>query len=105
MSNRIRAEIFDNEGPLATFGAKIKIGYAMGLYGPEIKADLDCIRRIRNYFAHTMRPLTFRDARIKKICGDWATGKNSKAPLRSREFLKKPSKGTSTNITRKTKAP
>lgn len=45
-------DLFDRSGPLATFSAQIKIGYALGLYGTKVRHDLDVIRDIRNEFAH-----------------------------------------------------
>jgi hypothetical protein len=35
--------VFDGAGaPLGTFSAKIVIGYALGLFGPLTRTDLDC---------------------------------------------------------------
>src|SRR5437762_3580943 len=51
-------ELFD--GPLATFAARIKFAYLMGLIEPFARSDLDRIRRIRNEFAHSRTELFFR---------------------------------------------
>jgi hypothetical protein len=56
------------EGPLAEFGAKIKLGYALGLYGPLTRDDLNIIREIRNAFAHSGNPLDFSNAAIARAC-------------------------------------
>lgn len=53
------AGLFDGEAPLATFSAKIKIGHALGLYGPKTRDDLDVIRHLRNTCAHAKRPVSF----------------------------------------------
>src|SRR4051794_40655131 len=71
ISNGIRADIFEKDGPLATFSAKILVGYAMGLYGPDLKSDLDRVRRVRNLFAHTMHPVTFKTERVKTLCNQF----------------------------------
>lgn len=54
-------------GPLADFSAKIKVGYALRLYDHEILHSLEAIRRIRNAFAHTKRLLDFDDAAVREV--------------------------------------
>src|SRR5258706_9473845 len=53
--------IFDGQGPLATFYAKIDIGYALGLYELDQRFDFHIVRSIRNDFAHRLETLTFSD--------------------------------------------
>jgi hypothetical protein len=60
--------LFEGSGPLATFSAKIWIGYALGLYGPKAKHDLETIKDIRNVFAHTAQHVTFINRRIVTRC-------------------------------------
>jgi hypothetical protein len=57
--------------PLATFSARIKIGYALGIYGPDMKSDLQTIEHIRNVFAHSRRHLDFSSPEIIKACGEF----------------------------------
>jgi DNA-binding MltR family transcriptional regulator len=52
-------KLFDYPGPLSSFDAKIRVGYAIGLYGQIIHNDLDVIRHIRNAFAHAKKPISF----------------------------------------------
>ena len=59
-------EIFDAKGPLSSFQAAINLGYAMSFYESEAKSDLHVIRRIRNAFAHAMKPVTFATVQISK---------------------------------------
>lgn len=40
----------------------------MGLLGPQTRSDLDKLREIRNIFAHSERPITFKSQRIKDLC-------------------------------------
>jgi hypothetical protein len=47
-------EAFDFNGPLGTFSAKISMGYVLGLYGKEVRRDLDLLRKVRNDFAHQL---------------------------------------------------
>jgi hypothetical protein len=56
--------LFDGNAPLATFSAKIKMGYALGIYGKEMRHDLETVNRIRNVFAHSVQEVTFKNRRI-----------------------------------------
>jgi len=67
--------LFGENAPLGTFSAKIKLGYAMRLYGLRTQADLNHIREIRNIFAHSERPITFATKRIKDLCAALHTPK------------------------------
>jgi hypothetical protein len=64
-----KERVFDSAvAPLSSLHAKITIGYAMGLYGPLARADLDIIRSVRNKFAHRANPISFNDQNISKKC-------------------------------------
>jgi hypothetical protein len=54
--------------PLSSFYSKIVIGYAMGIFGPSTRADLDIIRSVRNDFAHSAPSLSFDDKEISEKC-------------------------------------
>ena len=56
---KLQASLFDSNGPLSTFSAKIKLAYSFGLIGAPLYEDLDNIRRIRNEFAHTPNEVDF----------------------------------------------
>jgi hypothetical protein len=65
---RWRGRLFGagNEGAVVTgFYAKIMLGHALGIYGTALREDLD---RIRNVFAHTKVPLSFRSKAISRAC-------------------------------------
>jgi hypothetical protein len=57
-----------SSGSLNSFEAKIRIGYAMGIYGDQHKNNLDCIKVIRNAFAHAVNPISFETAEVKAVC-------------------------------------
>ena len=59
LSNEDTSRLFEGDNPLSTFSALIKIGFAMGVYGPVARADMNCLRDIRNAFAHAKMPITF----------------------------------------------
>jgi hypothetical protein len=66
--------IFDGPtAPLGTLSAKIVIGYALGLFGPLTRADLEIIRAVRNDFAHTAGPILFTDPEIANKCNRLTT--------------------------------
>lgn len=44
--------------PLGTFSSRIKASYAMGLINEEQFKDLECLRKIRNEFAHSWEPVS-----------------------------------------------
>jgi hypothetical protein len=60
--------LFHSSGPLSSFEAKIRIGYAMGIYGDQHKNALDCIKGIRNAFAHAVHPISFETAEVREVC-------------------------------------
>jgi hypothetical protein len=61
----------DEGGPLGTFSSKILIGYALKLYGEDMRKNLNIIRKIRNVFAHTKRHVDFDNdlilAELRKV--------------------------------------
>ena len=60
--------LFQSGGPLRSFEAKIRVGYTMGLYGEQTKRNLDCIKAVRNAFAHAVIPINFDTAEVKAVC-------------------------------------
>ena len=62
--------LFDGEGAISSdFGARIQLGYALGIYGPLMRSDLTTIRIVRNAFAHTTEHLTFDSPKVANVCG------------------------------------
>ena len=59
LTKRDIAELFENEGPISTFSSKIRMAFALRLFGHEVRTDLNCIREIRNVFAHARAPIKF----------------------------------------------
>ncbi|WP_147309734.1 hypothetical protein [Cupriavidus taiwanensis] len=46
--------LFTGQAALATFSARCEMAYRLGLISDEFKSALNTIRKIRNYFAHTV---------------------------------------------------
>jgi len=62
------AFFYSSEGPCASFAARIKLGKAIGIYGQKVTTMLDSIRRVRNAFAHCVKPLRFDNGLICNEC-------------------------------------
>ncbi|NQV22182.1 MAG: hypothetical protein HQ511_12280 [Rhodospirillales bacterium] len=62
------SNVFESDGPLASFSSKIRIGYALGVYGKHTRDDLNAIREIRNAFAHARKALLFNTKEITDVC-------------------------------------
>lgn len=62
-------ELFGSQGAFATFSAKIKVAFALGLISSDERRELDTIRRIRNDFAHQLGALSFDDPSVRDRCG------------------------------------
>lgn len=61
-------ELFVFNGPLDRFSSKIKIGHALGIYNSRVQADLDCVREIRNVYAHTSLHVKFDTREVADAC-------------------------------------
>lgn len=59
--------------PLVSFSAKTKIAHAFGLIGPRTVSELDKIRTIRNQFAHSPKPISFKTHSVKACCATLET--------------------------------
>jgi hypothetical protein len=68
MSKTRRDEVFGDNSPLGTFSAKIIVACAMGLIHDTTTIRLHIMRRIRNEFAHDMKPINFASERPLKLC-------------------------------------
>jgi hypothetical protein len=58
----------DEASPLRRFSAKIRMGYALGLFGDGLKSNLDLVRIIRNVFAHAASPVHFSTPEVMGAC-------------------------------------
>ncbi len=70
-SNRVPKKhlvrMFDVNGPLSSFSAKVLICRGFGLISEEIFSDLEAIRKLRNQFAHTADEVDFLSTDIQRI--------------------------------------
>ena len=63
-------KIFSHSGSLGTFSSRIDFAYMLGLIGKKAHRDLHLIRKIRNDFGHSSRPLYFTDAPMVSRCSE-----------------------------------
>lgn len=68
LSEADKAHLFDGYGPLSTFSARIRLGYAMGIFGPKVRSDLEIIHYVRNEFTRAHMPLSFDSDDIAVEC-------------------------------------
>jgi hypothetical protein len=81
------ARMFDDSanGPLATFAAKIRIGYALGIYSKTLRDELNMIRHICNLVAHAKEPLDFSSPEIVAGCATLVAPDRYMVPLLGEE--------------------
>ena len=72
---RVRTEVkedpdylFGPNTPARSLSAKIRIGFSLGVFDEFIRDDLECIREVRNAFAHTMLDITFATEQVTNVC-------------------------------------
>ncbi len=51
---RVRERLFGRNRPLANFGTRVDVAFALGIIGTTEHHDLDLVRKIRNHFAHEL---------------------------------------------------
>jgi DNA-binding MltR family transcriptional regulator len=60
------SEMFEANGPLATFSQRIKVALAFGKIAPSPAKTLDLVRKIRNHFAHHPIEASFDESPVKE---------------------------------------
>ena len=82
-------KLFDaSEDGAMTFGIKIRMAFALGVYGPRTRDDINMMRIIRNFFAHDKGHLTFDDEEVSALCNQlkwiddypWGVGEKPDTP-------------------------
>jgi hypothetical protein len=62
------SQLFQYNGLLSTFDARIKFAESMNIFGPLTNHNLDLIQHIRNVFAHASVPVKFSTPEINDAC-------------------------------------
>lgn len=81
-NEKIQSNLFSGYGALATFSSKIDLSYVLGLISKQTLDDLNCIRKIRNEFAHSHFSIDFGDPKIKNLCLNLKTNFRKGRPAR-----------------------
>lgn len=68
-------ELTRESSVLGTYSSRIRAAYCLGLLTAEERNDLDLIRRIRNPFAHRVRPPSFEEGQIRDLSLNLSIGK------------------------------
>ncbi|RTL93071.1 hypothetical protein EJV44_16815 [Ancylobacter aquaticus] len=66
-SKHSKALVDDFNAPLGTLSARISASYALGLLTDSQFKDLGILRKIRNEFSHTWKPISFKDKKISSL--------------------------------------
>ena len=70
LSNTDITNMFDNDGPIASIGARASLAFALGIIGTNTRADINCVKDIRNAFAHSRVTLGFDSPEVASACRD-----------------------------------
>lgn len=66
----IEKEFLGGQGAISTFEARIRACYYMGLIDDVEYKNLEIIRKVRNKFAHSFKPIDFNNQSIKDLCNN-----------------------------------
>lgn len=58
------------DGALGALGAKIELGFLLGLYDKRLHSNLKCLSRVRNHFAHEPKEVRFDRGKAKTNCDE-----------------------------------
>jgi hypothetical protein len=86
MQSDVRSEMFERDGPMATFARKTSMAVALGIIGAKSRANLKIIRHVRNAFAHAKIPIDFDTDEVVAACSELHLI-NPEAPQSSREYI------------------
>ena len=75
----------DEAAPLRDLDAKIRIGFALGVYGDKARADLSLLKSIRNTFAHSRFDLHFDLPELAEACAHFTLPTRSQRTFGSME--------------------
>jgi hypothetical protein len=68
LSSDLAKRLFEGDGVISTFSAKINLGFALAVFGAKSKHDLELIKLMRNAFAHCRLPLKFETPEVSEVC-------------------------------------
>jgi hypothetical protein len=75
---KVIEEMFKQGQAFADFGAKVDLGYLIGVYSKRAHKELTTIKRIRNYFAHQFDLNSFERDDIRDHCQNLTLSQSKK---------------------------
>ena len=75
---KVIEEMFKQSQAFADFGAKVDLGYLIGVYSKRAHKELTTIKRIRNYFAHQLDLKSFERDDIRDHCQNLTLSQSKK---------------------------
>ncbi|MEH0979247.1 MltR family transcriptional regulator [Bacillus mobilis] len=79
-SDSVEKDLFKGNSVLATFDAKIKMSFYLGLISKKEKLNIIYLQRIRNRFAHQFVNISFENNEIINVCNNFEIPKNCYLP-------------------------
>lgn len=64
---KARKALFSNNGPFATFSAKINAAFCAGWIDSDVHHDIQVIRKLRNVFAHNYNPMSLDEEENRNL--------------------------------------
>jgi hypothetical protein len=62
-----RKALFSENGPFATFSAKINAAFCAGWIDSDVYHDIQVIRKLRNVFAHSYNPVSLEEEETRNL--------------------------------------
>lgn len=87
LNSELKRKLFEN-GTLSTFSAKIDFGFALGFYDKDTLNKLHVIKKIRNKFAHSTKPMRFESDSILSMYRKLDKGDTSNSDNPRTRYLK-----------------
>jgi len=66
-NSKARRALFSNNGPFATFSAKVNVAYCAGWIAADMYHDIQVLRKLRNEFAHRYNPVSLNDEKYRTL--------------------------------------
>ncbi len=65
-NKKARKDLFSTNGPFATLSSKLNLAFCAGWIDSDVYHDIQIIRKLRNYCAHSIENISFNEERIRK---------------------------------------
>ncbi|MFV8517100.1 MltR family transcriptional regulator [Bacillus sp. SBS7] len=79
-SDSVEKDLFKGNNVLATFDARIKMSFYLGLISKKEKLNIIYLQRIRNKFAHQVVNISFENNEVINVCNNFEIPRNCYVP-------------------------